>query len=81
MSHLRSSSNPHPQPGNIDTAGVGGAGDPHQKKDVVISEKHPQHVMSSRYISWRFELVTSGASGPATARWLVLDSIQVSRYH
>lgn len=81
MSHLHSSSNPHPQPSNIDTAGVGGAGDPHQKKDVVISEKHPQQVVSFRHISWRYQLVTSGASGPATARSLVLDSIQVTRCH
>lgn len=81
MSHLRSSSNPHPQPSNIDTAGVGGAGDPHQKKDVVISEKHPQQVVSSRYRSWHLELVTAGAPGPATARSLVLDSIQVTRCH
>lgn len=53
---------------------------PTSEKGVVISEKYPQHMKSSRYRkSWPFQLITSKASGPATVQQLVLDSIQIDQ--
>lgn len=53
---------------------------PTSEKGVVISEKYPQHMKSSRYRkSWPFQLITSKASGPATVQQLVLDSIKIDQ--
>ena len=42
---------PHPLLGlHIAGGDGGGAGDPYKKKGVAISKKHPQQMMSSRYL-------------------------------